>query len=232
MGMKTINNKHGEEEMQEDTMVAGKSHTVPAFGITFTEGNDYDNYFGTYKVLSIVSDTHMQVQYVSISHSPVQVGQIVVYSMVIQAETISKEKQRKAIGLKKAGAKKFDGDKDNFTLAYIKEHGNITIDVPPQHQHTFAAHYRRISGCDVNDHLGHGYTPGKNEGWWAVTMRVHLPYDEAVLDKLALPGNGVRVDRGTICVSSNNFVRGLLYAGFRIGKNKDNEKLAGLSLAA
>ena len=89
-----------------------------------------------------------------------------------------------------------------------------------------------MTGYDLKSHSGKGFLLVKNEGWWAVSLRVTIPCDESVVNQLALPDAGVVVKGGTICVSNNEFVRGLFCAGFHIGKNRDNKKLEALKLAA
>jgi hypothetical protein len=236
--VRAINNQHGDNKMQEKVMIDGKwydanlneipvkSHTI--LGITFTEGNDYSNYFGTYRVLSFISDTHMQVQYTKATRSQVKDGQIEVYRIAAQAETIFNDQKRVAIEMKNAGAKVFKGSKDTFTLAYIKEFGTIAIVVPLHEKETYPAKYKRITGDDVTNHLENGYSVRPKEGTWGKEMTVSMPYNETILDNLQLPEN-IKVEGNNITLSHNEFVTGLFYAGFRIGKNKDNEKLAQLA---
>lgn len=211
-----IEGKWYDENLNE---IAVKSYEVLAFGITFTEGNEYTNFFGTYRVLSILSDKEMQVEYFLVK-SGVIAGQKYVYPMAAQAQTIFNEKRRVDADMKKLGAKKFEGNKDLFTIDYIKKHGNISVCVPTRYHRSFSEQYKRITGDDLDRHLGHGYTVVTNENWWGVTLRVYIPHDNSVLNNLSLPEEGIHIDDNSVVIYNNEFVRGLFYAGLRLGKNE------------
>jgi hypothetical protein len=218
-----VDGKWYDEDLNEISNPHARSVTLQ--GITFTEGQEYENFWGFYKVLEISGDSRrMRVQYTSVKQSRVHPGDEREYPTAAQAETISNERRRVSTELKVAGAVEFTGEKGTDTLLFIKEHGSIDVTVPPHRQQTFSAKYRNVTGHGPEDYFGAGFHHTDCEGWWAETMRVYLPVTEE-LSKLDLPDEGIRVEGSMVIVSNNKFVWGLFHRGFHIGANKDNGKV-------
>ena len=194
--------------------------SVTLFGVTLSEYGQYENYFGKYEVLGISTDNKtMLVKYNEVSHLSIQVGDQKTYPVAAQAETIGNaQKQARQISAN-IKATEFKGDKDEYTVAYIREHGFIEVTAPPQAQSNFSNRYARVTKDTAEAHIGKGYTPTDNEGWWSVTMRVYIPLGVQP-EKLSLPEEGVRVDGDRIRISNNAFVWGLFCRGLKIGSNK------------
>lgn len=196
--------------------------------VTLTEGSTEANYFGTYLVLGFSDDEEeMTVRYLTADHM-VKVGEEKTYPVKAQAETISKSRRRERAALKSAKKKvkavDFSGDADSVTLAFIKQHGRISAEVPPHRVEQFHARYSQVTGDTPENHLGSGYYPVKNPDWWGDTLCVNLPVPKPEdANKLDLPDKGVSVYGDRLVIANNSYVWGLFYKGFHIGRNADNE---------
>ena len=218
-----IDGRWYDEDLNEVILTQPKSVTMN--DVTFTEGESYENFFGTCTVVAL-SDEKMTVRYDEVKHTSVNVGDERTYPIAAQADTIAKERRRVKAKMSKVNAMEFTGAKDIDTLAFIKEHGTIDVTVPPHRKELFHSRYMSVAGHPPEDHFGNGFHHTDCEGWWGDTMRVYLPMPEPeVAEKLSLPEDGVRVEGDRIIVSNNSFVWGLFHRGFHIGSNVENQKV-------
>jgi len=197
-----------------------KSYTVDSYGVTFTEGEEYTNWFGTYVVLKINDDATMDVEYLQSFKHPINAGDIKNYPMNSQAETIHKSRRSKEIEMKLNNIMDLKGQDGNFTMGLMAANGYISAEVGPKYHKSFPEKYKAITGEDVSKYLGAGYRLSPNEDRWSYTLRVHLPsLPPEILNKLNVKNIISRKDG--IEINDNAFVWGLLNNGFSIGRNKD-----------
>ena len=220
--------KYYDEDLNEVSCPIKRARkTATAHGVTFVEGECYENYFGKYEVKQILGDGKMRVEYVEVKTSDVVVGMSKVYPVASQGQTIANEKEEKERKIRLLGVFDFE-EKHDFLLDYLKEHGRIYANVPPSRVAGFNAEYELLTGHSPKDHLGHGYRiddrgPDKPEGW-GIWLEVHFPLCEEVVK--ALPEGLVIHERDNWGeVSNNDFCRGLLRKGFELGANKDNSRV-------
>jgi hypothetical protein len=201
-----------------------KSYNVDLYDIVFTEGEKYENYYGTFEVLSINDDGTMGVKYIDVCHDPVQLDKVYTYKMVDQAKSmhkinLGKDRENRMKSLE------FSGSDEHFTLGYLASKGLITIEVPISQVQTFAKKFESLTGEDIDQYKGHGYFVIENENnRWAPKCRIIFAADPVVVSRFKFP-NGVEVmsdSKGDFVINNNNFVFNLLKMGFSIGNNKRN----------
>lgn len=109
---------------------SAKSKSFPKLGVTFIEGQEYENWYGRYRILEILDDKMMKIEYLESFKGIVSAGEIKTYPMLAQAETISKAKMRSEADLARqlnlGTIINFKGTDDFFTLGYMAKHGYIS----------------------------------------------------------------------------------------------------------
>jgi len=198
-----------------------KSFTVDQYGITFTEGEEYTNWFGIYEVLKINDDGTMQIEYLQSFKPPIRAGDVKVYPMSAQAETIYKARRSEEIEMRLNRIMDLKGTDDSFAMGFLAKNGYISAEVGPRYHKSFPKKYKAITGEDPSKYLGEGYRLSPNDKRWSFTLRVHLPVNlpAALLDKLNFQNMKIR-PYGTE-INDNALVWGLLNKGFSIGRNDD-----------
>jgi len=226
-----IDGKWYDEECNEvpAPVIRRARKTATAHGVTFIEGESYENHFGVYEVNEILEDgKKMDVSYLEVKAGSVVTGCSYVYPVAAQAETIANEKAEKEAKMRLLGTMEF-GEGDDFLLTYLKKNGRFNAAVPPKSVKAFNEEYAMFTGHLPEDHEGHGYyiderQPGKPESW-GVSMSISFPLCDEVFSYLPA-GQHITQSDGRGSIVSNAFCRGLLKKGFELGSNKDNDKIS------
>jgi len=196
-----------------------------SFAVTFTQFEEYENYFGRCLILDITEES-LTVRYIRADKAPVRDGLVATYPVAAQAKTVANAQRTEKAELDRTNTYDFTGTDSDFTLLWIAENGKIDVTCAPHSADNFRAYYQATVGHSADDHIGDGFNPNGHTDRWGNTLQVHIPMpDEDGLKGLTLPEDGVRVDGGTIIVSNNAYVRGLFRKGFEIGHNVENTKL-------
>ncbi len=201
-----------------------RSYVVEGYDFTFTEGEDYANWFGVYRVLDINEDARtMDVQYIEVFRSDVKVGEVKTYPMAAQAQTITKAQKSKEIQMRLDNMMDLKGTEAAFTMGFIAANGYLSAEIGPKYHVSFPAKYKTVTGEDPNKYLGHGYKKSDNDKRWSYTLRVQLPIlPEELVSRLIMP-SVIQRSKGVEC-NNGAFVWGLFAKGFSIGRN--NHKIA------
>lgn len=225
-----IDNPNAPKETKEPA--TPKSYKVEAYKITFTEGQEYANWYGIYKVLKINDNKTMDVEYLQAFQQDVSVGERVTYPILAQAETIFKANKRNEIEARLNRVTEFKEPDEYFTMGVLAAHGYVSAEIGPKYHKSFPFKYQKLTGEDPRVHLNKGYRLSPNEDRWSYTLRVHMPSDipTKVLEKMKMPK---AISRGEgIEINDNAFVWGLFNKGFRIGKNEDKRDQIAATLTA
>lgn len=198
--------------------VEPKSYTADKYGVTFTEGEEYVNWYGVYKVLKINGDKTIDVEYLQAFRDPVSAGQIKTYPILSQAETIYKARRSKEIEMRLNNIANLEGTETAFAMGLIVANGYLSAEVGPKYHQSFPEKYKAVTGEDISKYIGKGFRLSPNEDRWSYTLRVHLPsLPVELLNRLNLPNIKVRSEG--IEINDNAFVWGLFNKGFSIGRN-------------
>ena len=193
-------------------------------GVIFTEGEEYENWFGTYRVLKILDDKMMQVEYLNVFKPQVHAGEIKIYPMLAQAETIQNAKEQSDAELAKAlhlnDITHFEQPDEFFTLGYIASHGYVSAEIGPKFHKSFPLMFQKITGELPESYRGSGYKDSDNPDRWSYTLRVTCPPPSAdVGEQLELPQGYIVRPKSGVEINNGSFVWGLFGIGFRPGKN-------------
>jgi len=201
-----------------------KTKEFPSLGVILVEGGEYENWYGMYKILRIVDDKMMEVEYVQ-SYKPqyVRAGEKKIYPMLGQADIIQgAKKQSEAEISKLVGHNKITEIKkpeEFFTIGYIAKHGYISAEIGPKYHDKFPAYFQKVTGELPNNYLGKGYSLSTNNDRWSYTLRAQMPNPpQEIAQNLKLPDNNI-VRKSGIEINDNAYVWGLFNIGFRPGKN-------------
>jgi len=195
-----------------------KSYVADQYGITFMEGEEYTNWYGSYRVLSINDDGTMTVEYLQSFKSEIKAGDIKTYPIISQAQSISKARRSKEIEMKLNNIRSLAGSDDSFLMGLIAAHGYISAEIGPKYHESFPEKYKSVTGEDVNTYLGKGYTLSDNDKRWSYTLRVHLPsLPSGLLNRMDVKNIINRASGAEI--NDNSLVWGLLNSGFSVGRN-------------
>jgi hypothetical protein len=237
-------------EIVEATKEPAKSVTleVSALGgriqgqITFTEGQEYQNYYGIYKVNKINNDT-IEVVYTHSSSKGKNIGDQETYPMRGQAEAVlanqhhqkhpeylgepapaegqSRTEERQAIV--------FDRNEDYYFLAgYVAKNGFILAEVPPNALNGFSKKYKTITDKNPQQYLGTGFRPQTTPGWWGASLRIFIPEPQDPEAKERINNSQISdriqnlTQSNSLRISSNKFVWQLINDGFELGENHGN----------
>jgi hypothetical protein len=184
--------------------------------VTFVEGSQYRNGLGEAVVLHIKDDT-MVVRYVLASRSEVFVGQEKEYPVLSQAESVLSERRRQAGEMKRMGVQVLRGENDMFLAGWLAKNGDFGIVLPPKDADKFEGEYEALTGEKPDMELADFC-----ESPWGLGYRVSFPLPpEQFMAAVKLPtGVDVHVSGNTGSITKNDFVRGLLRMGLRMGKNE------------
>jgi hypothetical protein len=184
--------------------------------VEFAEGGRYENYFGVCEVLRIGQDGRMDVRYVSAMRSEVSVGSKYVYGLKAQAEAVAAEARRKEQELVRSGVAVI-GKMDVPLVEWIANRGCIRAQMRPDMQERFEDVYEDLTGAKADpDYVlyGDSYFEG------AYGLCVEFPQPPAGVE-VALP-DGIKLHSsgGTLRIWNNAYVKGMLKAGLKLGRNQ------------
>ena len=226
-----IGGKLFDEDLNESTLpevpLAPKSKS--ALGITFTEGEEYENWFGVYKVLRIIDDKMMEVEYLSAFKPDVRAGEVKRYPILAQAETIRNALKQTEAELARAvnlnAIVNFTQPDEFFTLGYMASHGYISAEIGPKYHKQFPLMFKKMTGESPDAYLGSGYKMSNNDNRWSYTLRAKFPSPPPDIgEKLKLPNNHIIRPKSGVEINDNAFIWGLFRMGFRPGKNNDRSQ--------
>ena len=197
--------------------------SITVLGITFTEGEELENWFGSYQILRLLDDKFMEVQYLSAFRPDVRPGEIKRYPILAQAETIRNAMKQSELEIARATKlnkiDNFTEPNQFFTLGYIAAHGYISAEIGPKFHQRFPLTFKRITGESPDIYLGKGYQLSDNGNRWSYTLRIRFdPPPPNVGEKLKLPENRIVRETG-VEINDGAFIWGLFKMGFRPGKN-------------
>lgn len=181
-------------------------------GITFVEGNEYENGFGRYWVRYIRPEGTMDVEYVSSKRFEVSVGYRATYPMKAQAEAILGMKRQFEAELRMDGVVDLR-ECDKELAAWVIKHGRAYIQLPSTALETFLEKYERVTGCKPS-----GDRMVIRDYYWGEGLHVEFPLP-AEGTVMAMPSDlHLMVSGNRVTVANCAFVWGLIKAGMRLGE--------------
>lgn len=179
-------------------------------GVKFVEGEQYENWFGTYRVRYIRTDGTMDVEYVSVKRVDVYVGERVTYPMKAQAQAILAFSRECEAEMRRDRV--VEVDVQNGLVAWLMRNGTVHGQANPKALDAFVERYERLSGAKVDMR----YVQLGN--YWSYALAVDAPVIPSHLMS-EIPGNvKVLENNGRVSMWSVEWVSGLIKAGMRLGK--------------
>ena len=205
---------------------ARKERTFDDLGVTIREGEEGHNLKGRYKVTSMSDNLeNMTVEYIDGPNA----GSGQLLNVRNQAQHMHNEiiREYRRMGFQELH---LTGADESFTLGYLASKAWLACLVTPDNYQNFKETYQRLTGEQLDTHLGTNFWIRKGEGGWD-WYKIHFPPpDPVTLNSMKLKEDGIIPIAspntwGGMQFNNKHFFLNLLANGFKLGKKQDIQSI-------